>query len=418
MKTPSPAWLAWSIGLFTTASSVAAVGLLARNTATLEQLLATYSIGGAVTGASFGLMGALIAARRPTNAVGWLFLVIGLSQGFDAFDTEYALYTLSTQPGALPGATIMNWLRWWTWAPGLGLLPLSLLLFPTGQLPSTRWRWAPWAVGAAIALLVIPVAVAVWPARGEPLEREALPSQGNGQFALALQLVGLALTGSNMVAAAVAMLLRFRQAQGVERQQIKWLAFAGTLTAILLVLVFLNEFLQFQGVGVVVNVVYLAVVAPSIPIAAGIAILRYRLYDIDIIIRRTLIYSLLSVALAMLYFGSVVIFQQLLHPLVGPGETPLVTVASTLAIAALFTPLRRRLQAGIDHRFYRRKYNAEQVLATFSETMRNETDLDRLTARLIAVVEETMQPTQVSLWLHRPAATIQRREARIQEITS
>jgi len=402
MSTHAATRLAWSIGLFALASAAAAVVLLALNVPTFEQFLSGYSLGDSVLGASFATVGALIASRRPENPVGWIFLTIGLSQGFDSLDTQYAEYALVTHPGSLPGGTLMNWLKSWTWAPGAGLLPLSLLLFPTGRPPSPRWRWVTWVVAAGIALMVVPVAIVVWPIRGTLSAEEALSAQAAGQIAFALQGVGFALVGISMVTSALSMILRFRRAKGEERQQLKWLAFAGALTAIFAVSAFIGGPPEFRGFGVVIGLVLLVAVLPSIPIAAGIAILRYRLYDIDLVINRTLVYGALTGLLALVYFGSVALLQGVFRALTGQGQNQLVTVLSTLAIAALFAPLRRRVQDWIDRRFYRRKYDAAKVLVEFNMTVRDEVDLNKLTERLVAVVQETMQPEHVSLWLREP----------------
>jgi len=406
MSRRSVAGLAWSIGLFAIAAAASGVYLRALNVPTLEEFLSFYAIGDWVVGTAFAAMGALIASRRPANPIGWIFLTIGLSQGFDSFDTEYAQYTMITHPGSLPGGIWMNWLREWAWAPGVGLLPLSLLLFPTGRPPSPRWRWVPWVVAVAIALLIVPVGIVLWPMKEMPSSYEALSAQG----AVALQRVGGVLVGISMVASAFSVILRFGRAKGAERQQLKWLALAGALTATFVAwnFLFLTGPPEFRGFGAVIGLAVLVIMLPSIPVAVGIAILRYRLYDIDIIIRRTLIYSVLSAMLALVYFGSVVLLQGLFRALTGQQQPEIVTVISTLAIAALFAPLRRRVQDAIDRRFYRRKYDAAKTLAAFSATVRDEVDLNKLTERLLEVVQETMQPAHVSLWLKKTDRGVKR----------
>jgi hypothetical protein len=188
--------------------------------------------------------------------------------------------------------------------------------------------------------------------------------------------------------------LRFRRANGIERQQIKWLAYAAVFLAIALSASFVSSY---EGVAYLVIAALLCV-----PLAVGIAILRYRLYDIDVLINRTLVYGALTAALALVYIGSVVLLREVLAPLTGSSEPAI--VASTLAIAALFNPLRRRIQNLIDKRFYRRKYDAAKVLAAFGTTVRDETELERLTAELLRVVDETMQPEFVGLWLREPSS--------------
>ena len=281
----------------------------------------------------------------------------------------------------------------WAFAPGAGLLAtLTLLLFPTGHPPSSRWRWVVWVVGLAITLMVVPMAVATWPSRA------SLPDEGEAvSAAFLLQGIGLLLVGVAMVASLVSLVVRFRRAGGTERQQIKWLAYAGTLT----VLVFSGEVLaggpqRLAGLGVVVGLLLLIVIVPSIPIAVGIAILRYRLYDIDLVINRTLVYGALTVLLGAVYVAGVVGLPRLL-PLAEDND--LVVAGSTLAVAALFSPLRRRVQAFVDRRFYRLRYDAQRTLEAFSARLREEVDLDTLSAELVGVVRHTLQPASVRVWL-------------------
>jgi hypothetical protein len=211
-------------------------------------------------------------------------------------------------------------------------------------------------------------------------------------------LLGLAF---GYVGSALSLLVRFRRARGVERQQLKWFTFAAALLAVALVASTVIDNLVSNPAASAAFEIMQAVAAAGIATAVGIAILKHRLFDIDIIIRRTLIYSVLTGLLVLVYFGSVVLLQQLVRSMSGQHQSPLITVVSTLTIAALFTPLRRRVQNGIDRRFYRRKYDAAQVLSAFGVALRDETDLDPLLAQLLKAVEETLQPTQISLWLAR-----------------
>jgi hypothetical protein len=350
-------------------------------------------IGSALLYATFGL---LIALRQHHNPIGWLLFGLALSPAIQGLAEEYALYTLAVNPGALPGGNVSGWVAQWSWALTIICFPLMILLFPTGRLLSPRWRFVAW-LAVAFGLLCA-VLGAIAPGNVKPTD------EINVYFANPLAVTDdevLFYRFFNpfwslffpplLLLVVLSLILRFRRAQGQERQQLKWFTYA-------LVWAVADELWGSYLFGVwataVTNLSFYGVMA-----AVGLAILRYRLYDIDLIIRRTLIYSVLTGLLALVYFGSVMLFQQLLRLWIGSGETPLVTVASTLALAALFTPLHRRVQQGIDRRFYRRKYNAEQVLATFAETVRHETDLEKLSERLVAVVKETMQPAQVSLWL-------------------
>jgi hypothetical protein len=302
-----------------------------------------------------------------------------------------------------------SWLGQWVWAPGLGLILVFLpLLFPDGHLPSHRWRWVAWLGGLSIGLICVLTSIVLWPERGPALvqpggyagEIEEWRSGVLDWVQLKLALPMLLLAG---LGAVISLLVRFRRAAGRERQQIKWFASAAALTFFwILVIEVFGELISIEGgVAEAIFAFTLAsasLVIPSIPIATGIAILRYRLYDIDRIINRTLVYAALTAVLAALYLGGVVVLQYALRWLTG-GESQIAVVASTLAIAALFGPLRRRIQGLIDRRFYRGKYDAQRVLADFSARLRDETDLDQLSDDLIEAVGETMRPAHASLWL-------------------
>jgi len=301
----------------------------------------------------------------------------------------------------------------WIWAPGLGLILVFLpLLFPDGRPPSHRWRPVGWLGGLSIGLICVLTSIVLWPERGPALVRPgAFASEVeewrsallDWMYTLALPLLLLAGFG-----AVISLLVRFRRARGDERQQIKWFASAAALS-----LVWISVFGQSNFGGLPGAIVALSVllVITSIPVATGIAILRYRLYDIDLLINRTLVYGSLTAMLALLYFGGVATTQAIFGALSGQEEQPqLAVVVSTLAIAALFTPLRRRIQGFIDRRFYRRKYDARKTLEAFSAKLRDETDLDALRDDLVGVVGETMQPAHVSMWL-RPYRAPQRQQA-------
>ncbi len=342
------------------------------------------------------VVGALIASRHPGNLVGWLFLGGALGAAIKGFGDLYAVYAIQTEPGSLPLAETVLGLA--SLFAGVGpvlnfvLLPLY---FPNGRPVSPRWNLVAW-----IALLLLPVLTLLstfTPAEAvygtgipNPLALEALRPVENvlGPFLLASYL-GL------IFAAAASLLVRFRRSSGVERQQLKWFTYAA---AFIPVWFLLNAPIEraFPTLFAVLD----SVVIAGVPVAAGIAILRYRLYDIDRIINRTLVYASLTAMLVALYLGGVVVLQYVLRALTG-GESQLAVVASTLAIAALFNPLRRNVQALVDRRFYRGKYDAELVLAGFSATLRDETDLDKLDEDLIGVVQRTVQPAHVSLWLRR-----------------
>jgi hypothetical protein len=331
----------------------------------------------------YSVIGAIIASRLPNHPIGWLCCAIGLIAAVDHFAGEYSLYALVAQPHLLPGGRAMLWLQGWFWMLFIGLIVFLLLLFPTGRLPSSRWRPFAWVSVALISGAVI------WSSAISPdVGFNAPPSP--------VQLSVLLLGG----VAAASMIVGRRNARGVERQQIKWLLYVGPIFFVAsgLHIGFYYFWLTERSWGLWASYLLVVVGGLSGPFAIGIAILRYRLYEIDIIINRTLVYALLTAILAAVYFGAVVLLQRVFVALTGQQST-LAVVASTLLIAALFTPLRRRIQSFIDRRFYRRKYDARKTLEAFSAQLRDETDLEALSGDLVGVVRETMQPAHVSLWL-------------------
>jgi hypothetical protein len=244
---------------------------------------------------------------------------------------------------------------------------------------------------------------------GPALAGNNLPGAIAGGPALWLQGIGLLLVGVCMVASVISVAVRFVRSRGVERQQLKWLTYAGfvTLTS-LFVAFFAPQSLRDAGIWPLIGILLLLIGPPSIPVAVGIAILRYRLYDIDLLINRTLVYGALTISLVVVYSTGVIVLQYAWRSLTG-GESQLAVVASTLTIAALFNPLRRTIQAFIDRRFYRSKYDAAKTLDAFSARLREETDLDRLGGELVSVVHETMHPRHASLWF-RPPRKLERGE--------
>jgi hypothetical protein len=331
----------------------------------------------------YSVIGAIIASRLPNHPIGWLCCAIGLIAAVDHFAGEYSLYALVAQPHPLPGGRAMLWLQGWFWMLFIGLIVFLLLLFPTGRLPSSRWRPFAWASVAVISAAVI------WSSVISPdVGFNAPPSP----VQLSVLLLGGVAAGSVIVGR--------RNARGVERQQIKWLLYVGPLFFIAagLHVGFYYFWLTERLWGLWASYFLVAIGGLSGPTAIGIAILRYRLYEIDLIINRTLVYGSLTATLVALYFGVIVVLQRVFVLLTGQQST-LAVVASTLLIAALFTPLRRRIQTFIDRRFYRRKYDARKTLEAFSAKLRNETDLDALSDDLVGMVKDTMLPSHVSLWL-------------------
>jgi hypothetical protein len=353
-----------------------------------------------VTVLSFSTIGAVIASRRPDNPIGWLFCAIGFVGGVRLVSTEYAAYSLVAEVGLPPGAETLAWITSWLWVPDVGLYLFLALLFPNGRLPSTRWRPFAGFIGVVVVTGTVAVALSPGPIRGlEPIENplgwEGIPTVAVLTEAL-LYALGLV--------AAASVLVRLRSSRGEERQQIKWFAYAGVLLATSTVITYvLSEATSLRWLGWVAFLPAMIGMA-GIPVAVGIAILRYRLYEIDLLINRTLVYGALTAMLVLVYLGGIVVLQGLLRALTGQ-ESQLAIVASTLAVAALFNPLRRRIQSFIDRRFYRSKYDAAKTLEAFSAKLRDETDLEALNSELVGVVRETMQPAHVSLWLRPDTAT-------------
>jgi hypothetical protein len=383
-------WVAWSMLAVFVVSLVAGLILAAAN-GTLQQdagnqllLLVGFS--------AFMVVGALIVAHRPGNAIGWLFSAIALLAFTGQLASEYATYAYATRPGSLPGATLAAWYGSWPWFLVVALtLVFTPLLFPTGRLLSPRWRPVAWLAGVTTAVLTALTSLRTELGTVEdqvivnPIGVAAVGNPENSPLVPAL----IVLLGVLATAAFGSLVLRFRRSRGEERQQLKWFTYASAL----LPLAGLDDFLP-APVGDLV----FGVPIVFLPVAAGIAILRHRLYDIDRLINRTLVYGLLTALLAGVYAGAVLVFGQLFGG-VG-GDPPSWAVAgATLAVAALFQPARRRIQQAVDRRFNRRKYDAAETIDTFGARLRDQVDLDTLSTELLAVVDQTMQPTRVVLWL-------------------
>jgi hypothetical protein len=346
---------------------------------------------------AFPTVGAVIVARQPHNRVGWLCCAVGLLLGPAFFGQDYAWYALLHEPG-LPGGWAMAWLGQWPWAIAVGLLWFLVLLFPNGRLVSARWRPVAWALAVDLAALWVWAAFAPRPLEAVGLEHLTNPlglQQAEAAFTL---LIGIAFPiGALLAVLSVAsMVVRFRRARGVERQQLKWFTYAATLVTLVWLIFFAAglERLLPPLLVFIASDIWLV----GIPAAIGIAVLCYRLYDIDRLINRTLVYGLLTAVLGLGYAGAVLLLGQLFGGVT--NDPPSWAVAAvTLAVAALFQPARHRIQAAVDRRFNRRKYNAAQTVEAFTARLRDEVDLDTLSAELLTVVDQTMQPTTASLWL-------------------
>jgi hypothetical protein len=411
-------WLAWSLAALSVAMFVAAIALhvLARSLDSPGEWNALGVVGrvlGFLPFLAFPLVGALVASRHPRNAVGWILLADGLLWTFGSVLDSYHVYGLA-KPDSVRFPVAVYALSQWLWVPAVGLFAVYLiLLFPDGQLPSRRWRPLAWLSGAVMALLSAGIVLNPGPLEGfkgvlNPFGLDQFPWI-NDAFPVVLPLLPLCI-----LASAVSLVMRYRRAGSEVREQIKWIAFAALFVGV--------QFMIDIGASVLLVPTTASREPPwlafldqvgllsfaSIPIAIGFAVLRYRLYNIDVIINRALVYGPLSAMLALIYVGGVVGLQALFRTLTGQ-ESTLAVVASTLAIAALFNPLRRRVQSLVDRRFYRRKYDARKTLEGFSAKLRDQTDLEALNAELVGVVRETMQPSHVSLWL-RPVTLQNSRE--------
>jgi len=342
---------------------------------------------------TFTVMGSLIVARRPRHVIGWLFCAIGLSATLSVLAEEYAKYALVTSPGSMSFGFAAAWVSNWLWASSV-LLPTSflLLLFPDGQLPSRRWRPVAWTAAGILAAVtvanaLIPGPLNSLPRFANPLGIDMLAGVLDRVFTVAGPLY-LIVTASCVVAVVV----RFRRSRGDERQQLTWFAYAAALFLV---------FLLLNGLAGDPGNLFFGVGLTLFPLATGIAVLRYRLYDIDRFISRTLVYGLLTALLASVYALVVLVLGQLFGG-IGAKPPSWAVAGATLAVAALFQPARQRIQAVVDRRFNRRRYDAAETIQAFNTRLRDQVDLDTLSVDLLAVVDQTMQPTTASLWL-RPA---------------
>jgi hypothetical protein len=336
---------------------------------------------------AFATVGALVAARRPRNPIGWLLLGAGLSYVVGGISVSYS------EAGRTGGdATLTAWLGTWVWIAGLGPVgTFGLLLFPDGRLPSRRWRPVAWLAGLGLASLVLGLALA--PGRIEdtaidnPVGLGGLPwlpdlLAGAGGVALIAGLVG----------AIASLRARYRGARAEQRQQLKWLVYAASVVGLSVLVTVPMESLLGPDIVNLTNAIS-TVAASGVPIAMGIAILRHRLYDVDVVINRTLVYGALTATLAATYLVSVLLVG------LAVGRSGLAVAVATLAVAGLFRPALSRIQAAVDRRFYRRRYDAQQTLEAFGTRLRDEIDLEALGADLAGVVRESVQPAHVSLWL-------------------
>lgn len=398
MSTRTASWLAWSLWALSVALLLGGIALSRTTGATVPELgyggraeldVAVLSLATLLT---FSVVGAVVASHHPRNAIGWIFCTMGLVVGLNTLAGGYAEYWIASGSGPRSLGETAAWFSSWSWIP-LVFVPTSflLLLFPDGRPPSPRWRPVAWCAGLGITGFVVGYAL-----EAGPLEDFPQIANPYGVDSPILEAVGVAAgiaVGGSMVASAVSLVMRLRRGGSEQRQQIKWLAYGG---AVVVGAIFVAGFIAIWSANTSIVVISLALL--GLPIFTGIAIARHRLYDIDLLINRTLVYGSLTVLLASAYVGGVVGLQALFRALSGQ-ESTLAIVASTLTIAALFGPLRRRVQGFVDRRFYRRKYDAAKTLEAFNARLREETDLNALRNDVVGVATRTMQPAHVSLWL-------------------
>jgi hypothetical protein len=398
------AWLAWSLAGISVAMSAASFALLvlARSVRVPSSSIADDLLF-SVSFLAFPVVGAMIASRRPQNPIGWICLADGLLWMLTSMIEDYSLYGLAV-PASVPFPVGIFALTAWMWVPAVGLLGIYLLLlFPDGRLPNRKWRPLAWLCGAEMVLLSVVVLLTPGPLLGlggarNPFGLEGLPWVANAQWVL------VPLLPVCILVSALSLVLRYRRSGGEVRQQIKWVAFAASLMSLAFLSVVVSSLVLPEEVAPALLQYVTILSVAGVPTAIGFAVLRYRLYDIDVVINRALVYGSLTITLALVYFGGVTTTQTIFRVLTSQQEQPqLAVVVSTLAIAALFNPLRRRVQSFIDRRFYRKKYDAAKTLEAFSARLRDETDLERLGEHLTGAVGEAMQPAYISLWL-RPTA--------------
>jgi hypothetical protein len=408
MSSRVASWLAWSLSMLSVAMFLAVVALhvLIRSAPQVPSSVSTgFTLTDLLIGVpflAFPIVGALIASRRPHNPIGWICLAVGSLFLLLGVSEYYSIYGID-QLGSVPFPIGVAWLGNWLWMPAVGLFATYLfMLFPDGRLPSRRWRPLAWLSGAVIVVLSLGFGLAPGPVGSlpgkirNPFGLEGLPWLSDAAN------VGFPLLALCILASVVSLVLRYRRSRDEEREQIKWIAFAASVVGLLFL------------IGIVISLIYgskppswtrlldtMTVLSyTGVPIAVGFAVLKYRLYDIDVIINRALVYSSLTAMLALVYFGCVTATQAIFRTLTGQEQQPqLAIVVSTLVIAAVFNPLQRRIQGFIDRRFYRKKYDARKTLEGFSARLRDETNLGALRDELVGVVRETMQPAHVSLWL-------------------
>jgi hypothetical protein len=392
------AWWAWAASLALLATGV---GML---------LVVRYRYPGApaygywrestIIPAVYATLGLVIATRRPRHPVGWLLMGCGLTGSLQLVTGQYAVLA---GPAGLPGRLQAMWTASQFQITWVGLVLLLLLLFPTGRLPSPRWRLVAWSVVAGVALSLVTQALKPRTLSGVPGDTNPFAMPALEPVLRLLDVLGGTLVIVGLIGVLASLVVRLRRSRGRERQQIKWFVYVAFLGIVAIYLLFplltiLTDLPLGTGPSGVLALLEPWVLAPlALPITVAVAIVRHRLYDIDRVINRTLVYGLLTALMGSVYAAGVFVLGRLLDP--ADGQSELAVATSTLAVAALFQPARRRVQTAVDRRFNRARYDAARTVEAFSVRLRDEVDLDTLSAELLTIVDQTVQPTQASLWL-------------------
>jgi hypothetical protein len=339
------------------------------------------NISGQVVNMAVPVAGFVLVSRRPENRIGWVFLVAGLALGLSGFSNQYALHALVAERGSWPAGRVFGWLANWVWVIQTAMLAFLFLLFPTGRLRSRRWRPAAWLVGGAFALTTVGLLIAATREWANPFT-SSTPAGLTGL----LYLMAAVLISAALLVSVAALVVRFVKSSGEERVQLKWCAAAALVLAVVFVASF---WVNSAVVNVLQSLAFLCLWT-----AIAIAVLKYRLYDIDRIISRTLAYAIVTGLLVGVYAGVVLLATRVL-----PFRTPVAVAGATLLAAALFSPLRRRVQRAVDRRFNRARYDADRTIAAFAARLQDAVDLDAVQADLSDVVHQALEPSRVSVWI-------------------
>jgi MFS family permease len=337
-------------------------------------------VSGQVVNVAVPVTGFVLASRRPENRIGWLFLVAGLGLGLGGFSNPYALHALVAEPGSLPAGRMFAWLSNWIWVIPVAMLAFLFLLFPTGYARSRRWRRAAWFTGGVFALAGVGLLIAATSLWAHPF------TSSSPTWLTALYLMSAVLVSAALLVSVAALVVRFAKSLGEERLQLKWCAAAALVLAIVFVA---STWLNSAAVNVLQSLAFVCLWT-----AIAVAVLKYRLYEIDRIISRTLAYAIVTGLLLGVYAGLVLLATQVFR-----FHTPVAVAASTLAAAALFNPLRRRVQQVVDRRFNRARYNADQTVAAFAARLKDTVDLGSVRDDLATVVDQALEPAHVAVWI-------------------